>query len=68
MFLTDFHLGAGVIGDITTAKERGGFMGSFGGSKLRKTNPLHEPHNVVQDVALHPGTRAVPTPNAVPPS
>jgi hypothetical protein len=25
-------LGAGVIGDITTAKERGGLIGVFGGS------------------------------------
>ncbi|KAK0719206.1 major facilitator superfamily domain-containing protein [Lasiosphaeris hirsuta] len=27
-------VGAGVIGDITTAKERGGFMGSFGGIRM----------------------------------
>jgi hypothetical protein len=26
--------GAGVIGDITTARERGGLIGIFGGSKL----------------------------------
>jgi MFS family permease len=26
-------VGAGVIGDITTAKERGGLIGVFGGSK-----------------------------------
>ncbi|KAK4646896.1 uncharacterized protein QC761_100630 [Podospora bellae-mahoneyi] len=27
-------VGAGVIGDITTAKERGGYMGSFGGIRM----------------------------------
>ncbi|KAK4041846.1 major facilitator superfamily domain-containing protein [Parachaetomium inaequale] len=27
-------VGAGVIGDITTAKERGGFLGSFGGIRM----------------------------------
>ncbi|KAK0658025.1 major facilitator superfamily domain-containing protein [Cercophora newfieldiana] len=27
-------VGAGVIGDITTSKERGGFMGSFGGIRM----------------------------------
>jgi hypothetical protein len=26
-------IGAGVIGDITTARERGGLIGIFGGSK-----------------------------------
>lgn len=33
------NTGAGVIGDITTPKERGGFVGSFGGSKSPNTSP-----------------------------
>lgn len=33
-------VGAGVIGDITTAKERGGLIGVFGGSKLSTVNVL----------------------------
>jgi MFS family permease len=32
--ISDIRPGAGVIGDITTARERGGLIGIFGGSKL----------------------------------
>jgi MFS family permease len=33
-------IGAGVIGDIAVAGERGGFMGLFGGSELHKSQVL----------------------------